>query len=122
MTYSPGRSGIIAVFTAASERFAEANIQSSIAQSLSRFRAVATRSAADGVYVRGYVSTVFDCPYGGPVEPEAVRSVVAPLASPVAPTACIAMAIDLNARASAAARLHPERLLLAAVAAFLWCQ
>ncbi len=66
----------IAVFTAASEHFAQANIQSTIEESLNRFRAVAARSAADEVYVRGYVSTAFDCPYGGAVEPEAVLRVV----------------------------------------------
>jgi hydroxymethylglutaryl-CoA lyase len=66
----------VAVFTAASEAFAQANIQSSIADSLERFRVVAGRSNSDQVYLRGYVSTVFDCPYAGPVEPESVLEVV----------------------------------------------
>ncbi len=66
----------VAVFTAASEAFAVANIQSSIAESLDRFRVVAARSATDEVYLRGYVSTAFACPYEGPIEPEAVLAVV----------------------------------------------
>jgi len=47
-----------------------------IEESLEVFGAVAERAHADGVAVRGYVSTVFACPFNGPVEPEAVRDVV----------------------------------------------
>lgn len=66
----------VAVFTAASEDFAQANIQMSIAKSLERFRVVARRAGAEKVDLRGYVSTAFHCPYAGPVEPEAVLGVV----------------------------------------------
>lgn len=66
----------IAVFTAASEIFAQANIRSSIAESLERFRVFADRASRDDVYIRGYVSTVFDCPYGGPTKAEDVVRVV----------------------------------------------
>jgi hydroxymethylglutaryl-CoA lyase len=69
----------IAVFTAASEGFTQANIRSTVKESLERFRVLAARAESDGVYVRGYVSTAFSCPYDGPVEPEAVRRVVEPL-------------------------------------------
>ena len=69
----------VAVFTAASEGFNRANIGMSIEESLGQFRRIATRASADGVAVRGYVSTVFACPYDGRVEPEAVLEVATAL-------------------------------------------
>ncbi|MEG2940680.1 MAG: hydroxymethylglutaryl-CoA lyase [Thermomonas sp.] len=57
----------VAVFTAASEAFNLKNTNATIAQSLDRFRPVLERANADGVRVRGYVSTVLGCPYQGDV-------------------------------------------------------
>ena len=57
----------IAVFTAASEAFNRKNINASIDESIERFRPVLERARADGVAVRGYVSTVLGCPYQGEV-------------------------------------------------------
>jgi hydroxymethylglutaryl-CoA lyase len=57
----------IAVFTAASEAFNRRNINASIDESLARFAPVLDRARADGVKVRGYVSTVLGCPYQGEV-------------------------------------------------------
>jgi hydroxymethylglutaryl-CoA lyase len=57
----------IAVFTAASEAFNQRNINAGIDESIERFRPVLQRAAADGVRVRGYVSTVLGCPYQGDV-------------------------------------------------------
>lgn len=57
----------IAVFTAASEAFNRTNINASIDESLARFAPVMARARADGVAVRGYVSTVLGCPYQGEV-------------------------------------------------------
>jgi hydroxymethylglutaryl-CoA lyase len=57
----------VAVFTAASEAFNRKNINASIDESLERFAPVLARAAADGVRVRGYVSTVLGCPYQGDV-------------------------------------------------------
>ncbi|KGM57841.1 hydroxymethylglutaryl-CoA lyase [Lysobacter arseniciresistens ZS79] len=57
----------IAVFTAASEAFNQRNINASIDESLARFAPVLARARADGVRVRGYVSTVLGCPYQGEV-------------------------------------------------------
>ena len=57
----------IAVFTAASEAFNRKNINASIDESLARIRDVTERARADGVPVRGYVSTVLGCPYQGEV-------------------------------------------------------
>jgi hydroxymethylglutaryl-CoA lyase len=57
----------IAVFTAASEAFAQKNINASIAESIERFKPIAERAKQDGIAVRGYVSTVLGCPYQGKV-------------------------------------------------------
>jgi len=57
----------VAVFTAASEAFNQKNINASIDESIERFTPVLERAKADGVAVRGYVSTVLGCPYQGDV-------------------------------------------------------
>jgi hydroxymethylglutaryl-CoA lyase len=57
----------VAVFAAASEAFSQRNINASIAESLLRFEPIMARAKADGVRVRGYVSTVLGCPYQGAV-------------------------------------------------------
>src|ERR1700730_16722289 len=62
-----GRS--IAVFTAASESFTRHNINATIAESLANFRPVVAMAQREGLPVRGYISTVFGCPYEGRVDP-----------------------------------------------------
>ncbi len=57
----------VAVFTAASEAFTRNNINASIDESIERFLPVIERAGAEGVKVRGYVSTVLGCPYQGEV-------------------------------------------------------
>jgi hydroxymethylglutaryl-CoA lyase len=57
----------VAVFTAASEAFNLKNTNAGIEESLRRFEPVLARAKADGVRVRGYVSTVLGCPYQGEV-------------------------------------------------------
>lgn len=57
----------VAVFTAASEAFNLKNTNAGIDESLQRFSPVLERARADGVKVRGYVSTVLGCPYQGEV-------------------------------------------------------
>ena len=57
----------VAVFSAASEAFNRKNINASIDESIERFLPVLDRARADGVKVRGYVSTVLGCPYQGEV-------------------------------------------------------
>ncbi len=59
----------IAVFTAASESFTRHNINATIAESLANFRPVVVMARQEGVPVRGYISTVFGCPYEGAVDP-----------------------------------------------------
>jgi isopropylmalate/homocitrate/citramalate synthase len=65
----------VAVFTAASESFTRANINSTIAESIESFRPVFSLARQHNVGVRGYVSTAFGCPYEGAVAPEKVREV-----------------------------------------------
>jgi isopropylmalate/homocitrate/citramalate synthase len=60
----------IAIFTAASESFAHHNLRATIAESLERFRPVMALAQQENIPVRGYISTVFGCPYEGAVHPE----------------------------------------------------
>jgi hydroxymethylglutaryl-CoA lyase len=58
----------VAVFAAASEAFSMRNINASIDESIARFQPVLERAMADGIAVRGYISTVLGCPYQGAVD------------------------------------------------------
>ena len=70
----------VAVFTAASEAFAQANIRMTVAESLEAFAPVLATARAAGMWTRGYVSTAFGCPYQGEVDPVAVTDVAVALA------------------------------------------
>lgn len=65
----------IAVFTAASESFTKRNINMTIDESLTGFAGVVREARAEGMWVRGYISTAFGCPYEGRVPLERVVSV-----------------------------------------------
>ena len=65
----------IAVFTAASESFTRHNIHATIAESLANFRPVIALAQQEKVTIRGYISTVFGCPYEGKVEPRQTLNV-----------------------------------------------
>ena len=69
----------VSVFTAASEGFTRKNINATIAESIERFIPVVRRAHEAGVSVRGYVSCVVQCPYDGPIAPDAVRETCAKL-------------------------------------------
>jgi hydroxymethylglutaryl-CoA lyase len=71
--------GEIAVFAAASESFSRRNTNCSIAESYERIAPVAEAASAKNIRVRGYISTVVDCPYEGPIAPQAVADVAARL-------------------------------------------
>lgn len=68
----------IALFTAASDSFTQKNINMSIAESLCVFREIANgfRAARPEGWIRGYVSTAFQCPYEGRIAPTKVIDVV----------------------------------------------
>jgi isopropylmalate/homocitrate/citramalate synthase len=65
----------IAVFTAASETFNRRNINAGIDESFARFAEFVPEARRDGLWVRGYVSTCFGCPYEGRVDPARVVEV-----------------------------------------------
>ena len=68
--------GEVVVFSAASEAFAQRNINCSIAESIARFLPVAQAAKAAGVKLRGSISVALGCPYQGEVLPSAVADVV----------------------------------------------
>src|SRR5262249_48953769 len=55
------------------------NIGMSVDESLEAFRPVAERAAREGVWLRGYVSTAFVCPYEGAMSASRVADVTARL-------------------------------------------
>ncbi|MBK9294646.1 MAG: hydroxymethylglutaryl-CoA lyase [Oligoflexia bacterium] len=65
----------ISVFTAASETFNKNNINASIEESLENFKAFLPEAKKNKLFIRGYVSTCFGCPYEGKVSEKAVLNV-----------------------------------------------
>ncbi|HEX9242683.1 MAG TPA: hydroxymethylglutaryl-CoA lyase [Anaeromyxobacter sp.] len=64
-----------AVFLSASESHNRKNLNRTVAESLAELEAVVPAARAAGLGVRGYVSTVFGCPYEGAVDPERAATV-----------------------------------------------
>jgi isopropylmalate/homocitrate/citramalate synthase len=69
----------IAIFAAASDSFSRANINQSVDESLSTYRAVCDQARTMGMRIRGYLSTAFGCPYEGDVPVERVVALAARL-------------------------------------------
>jgi hydroxymethylglutaryl-CoA lyase len=69
----------IAIFAAASETFSRRNINQTIDESLATYKAVTDAAQADGLRIRGYLSTSFGCPFEGAVPPQKVADVAARL-------------------------------------------
>jgi isopropylmalate/homocitrate/citramalate synthase len=65
----------VSVFTATSDAFNLKNIQMTVEDSLKELKPVIKEAKSAGVSVRGYVSTVWGCPYSGHVPPERARFV-----------------------------------------------
>ncbi|PKI77216.1 hypothetical protein CRG98_002426 [Punica granatum] len=65
----------IAVFASASEAFSKANINCSIGESLSRYRAIVRAANERSIPVRGYVSCAIGCPIEGSISPTKVAYV-----------------------------------------------
>ena len=66
----------VAIFTAASDTFSQKNINCSIKESITRFQKMKTSFQDNNMRVRGYISTVWVCPYEGQMEPENVLPVI----------------------------------------------
>lgn len=60
----------IAVFMSASETHSKKNINKSIAETFAAFEETIGPAKAAGMKVRGYVSTVWGCPYEGAIDPK----------------------------------------------------
>jgi hydroxymethylglutaryl-CoA lyase len=65
----------IAIFTAASDTFNLKNTNATIDDSIKRFGEFVGEAKSNGIWVRGYISTCFGCPYEGPVAPAKVADV-----------------------------------------------
>ena len=65
----------IAVFTAASETFNKKNINRTVEESLADIAEIASTAQEKGLWIRGYVSTAFGCPYEGKVDVSRVLQV-----------------------------------------------
>ncbi|MDP9356373.1 MAG: hydroxymethylglutaryl-CoA lyase [Chloroflexota bacterium] len=65
----------VAVFASATEAFSQANLRGSIDETFERFAPIASRARSDRVWLRGYISVAFHCPYSGSVLPDAVVAV-----------------------------------------------
>ncbi|MEM1417827.1 MAG: hydroxymethylglutaryl-CoA lyase [Myxococcota bacterium] len=61
----------VAVFVSASETHNRKNVNKTIARTLQAFEGVIGPAIEAGLRVRGYVSTLWGCPYEGEVDPEA---------------------------------------------------
>ncbi|MNR83024.1 Hydroxymethylglutaryl-CoA lyase YngG [compost metagenome] len=64
------------IFMSSSETHSRKNINKSIDETLPVLREVAEEAIADGKTVRAYISTVFGCPYEGPVDPKRVVEII----------------------------------------------
>ncbi len=65
-----------AVFLSASETHNRKNVNKSVDETFREFEALVPAARAAGLGVRGYVSTVWGCPYEGKVEPARAAAVV----------------------------------------------
>ena len=63
----------VAVFTATSETFNKKNINTSVSGSLERLRPVIDKAKRKNIKIRGYISTVFRCPYEGETSRDALK-------------------------------------------------
>ncbi|KAF7342170.1 hypothetical protein MVEN_01804800 [Mycena venus] len=72
---SPPLTDEISIFTAATDAFTRANLNTTTAESLERLAPVAKAALDQGLRVRGYVSVVIACPYSGQVDYARVRDI-----------------------------------------------
>lgn len=66
----------ISLFSATSDAFTQKNINCTIEESFERMEQVAKEALADGMKIRGYISTAFGCPYAGKMSSQALNDVV----------------------------------------------
>jgi hydroxymethylglutaryl-CoA lyase len=66
----------VAIFGAVSETFSQKNINSTVKDSFRKFSEVVENAKRDRIRVRGYVSTVFGCPYEGRISVKQAMGVI----------------------------------------------
>lgn len=66
----------IALFIAASETFNRNNIRMSIEEAIEVSKAVIMQAKEQGIFIRGYVSMAFFCPFEGPIAYDQVKRIV----------------------------------------------
>jgi hydroxymethylglutaryl-CoA lyase len=66
----------VAIFGAASETFSKKNINCTIDESFARFSELMELAKISKLKMRGYVSTVFGCPYEGKIKPAKALKVI----------------------------------------------
>ena len=69
----------IAVFLSASETHNKKNVNKTVSDTLVAFAETIRGAQADGMRVRGYVSTSWGCPYEGDIDPKRVVAIAAKL-------------------------------------------
>lgn len=65
----------IAVITAASETFAQKNMNCSIDESLARIQAILDIAKPNNIFVRAYISCALGCPYEGFIQPKVTAEI-----------------------------------------------
>lgn len=69
----------VAVFTATSNTFTQKNTNATVDESLNRIREIMSELHGTAIRVRGYISTVVDCPYEGLQDPQKSAQIAAEL-------------------------------------------
>ncbi len=95
----------IALFTSATDAFAEANVGTTIAGTFDRFAEVVAIARERSLWIRGYVSVAFGCPIAGPVSSSDVVPVVERLLALGCDEICLADTIGVATPASVIAML-----------------
>jgi hydroxymethylglutaryl-CoA lyase len=90
----------IALFAAATEAFSAANVGASIAETFDRFEPVAATARKRGMWIRGYVSVAFGCPYSGDVSAAEVAGVATRLLALGCDEICLADTIGVGTPAT----------------------
>jgi isopropylmalate/homocitrate/citramalate synthase len=80
----------VAVFASASETFSQKNINCSIAESLERFEPIFDRARREGIWVRGYISMAFSCPFEGDIDPSSTAALAQALLAMGSNEICLA--------------------------------
>ena len=99
----------IALFTAATDEFARANVGTTIAGTFERFSPVIEQAKARGMWVRGYVSVAFGCPYAGAVSVDTVTKVTEQLLAAGCDEICLADTIGSGTPDGVSATLDAVR-------------